>query len=534
MNLNKELEFLSIPIKNVGLTVSEKHSHFFKGYGMYIGGCGKVNEEVQKEIEEKIFVGLGTKVVHECFEMTYPHWNPKYKNFKEGEDHLNPYDIDALDAWIEEHIENIGYGGRKFTADMKKYGAVYAMNMCGLQSHHLSEKTVSQMYAGANEETLSIVRGNGAETTIVNEGVHPIDDEYIPTFVDTAVNLVERMIKVFEMPIKYVSLYDEPNFGVITPHQMCRIIKLTRKKLDEKGLKDVLINGPASAGINLAYSEAIKAIDPEAFSMYDKITVHGYSTGMMDEIHKEQMLKIGKELWITSTGAPGDCKFSDLPRKENGEIFDNSDVYGVVNASAVLVDVNLGASYMGAWHPLASISNLDRLMQYYMFIVDKTTDKSVLGKDLLVTRFYDYVSTIMKAVENDAQIYYCESSEEGSMTERHDITNSLNNQMAALVGKNKDGKWGIAVLNKTDTETRLKELSNLYENTKPHNLAGHSVCLEVELDIKPLYGSGRKEFRVFKTGKNGKYLEEGELITIENGKGILTVSPFEIIAAKEV
>ena len=58
MNLNKELEFLSIPVKNVGLTVSEKHSHIFRGYGMYIGGCGEVNEEVQKELEKKIFVGL--------------------------------------------------------------------------------------------------------------------------------------------------------------------------------------------------------------------------------------------------------------------------------------------------------------------------------------------------------------------------------------------------------------------------------------------------------------------------------------------
>lgn len=531
-----ENKSVNIPIKKIGLNVSDKPSHIFRGYGMYICGSGRVSEEVRKTLEEKIFVGLGARVIHQLFYMCYPKWDPRSNGFEDGEEHLDPYNVEALDNWIEEHLENLGYGGREFTEDMKKYGAVYAMNMTGLLPHNLSDKTVAQIYAGATEETLDLVRGNGADTTIVNEGVHPIKDEYIPTFVDAAVNLVERMIRAFDMPVKYITVFDEPNFGIITPHQMCRIIKLTREKLDNKNLQDVLINGPASAGINLSYAAAIKNIDPEAFALYDKITIHSFGSGFMDTLHKEQAMNLGKELWITSTGAKGDSKFSDLPRNEKGEVYDNSDIYGVVNASAVLVDLNLGASYMSNWHCL--ISPDPRYykkipMQYYMFLVDKTEDKSFFGKDLLITRFYEYISSILTSIESDAQIYYCESSEEGCMTERLDLTNSINNQMAALVAKNKDGKWGIAILNKTDTETRQKELLNLYENTKPHNLAGHSVCLDVEIDIKALYGTGNKEFRVLRTGKNGKYLEMGEKITMTDGRAVVKVNPFELVAMRE-
>jgi len=525
---------MSIPIKEVGLSVSEKASHIFRGYGMYICGCGEVDEETRKLLEEKIFVGLNAKIIHQCFEMTYPEWNPKYKNFKEGEDHLDPYDTNALDEWIEEHIENLGYGGRTFTEDMKKHGAVYAMNMCGLQAHHLSDKTVAQIYAGASEETLDIVRGSGANTAIIDEGVHPIDDEYIPTFVDTAVNLVERMIKAFDMPVKYISVYDEPNFGAITPEQMCRILKLTREKLDAKGLSDVLINGPASAGINFAYANAMYEFDKEAFDLMSKVTIHGFGSGMMDIQHSKQAFALGKELWITSTGAAGDGKFSDLPRNEKGEIVDDNDVSGVVNAGAMLIDVNLGASYMGNWYCLHEPWTLDMPIQYHMFLVDKSEDKNMLGKSVLVTRFYDYISTVLTAIGEDAEIYYCESSEEGCMTERNDLTNAIKNQMAALVGKNADGKFGIAILNKTDTETRMKELSALYESTAPHNLAGHSVELAVAVDIKPLYNSGVKEFKVLRTGKNGKYLEKTENILLKDGKGVINVDPFEIAALREI
>lgn len=525
---------MSIPVKSVGLNVSGTPSHIFRGYGMYIGECGRVDESVRKTLEKKIFKGLNAKVIHYCFEMIYPKWNPKYNDFKAGEDHLDPYNTDALDAWIEEHTENLGYGGREFTEDMKKYGAVYAMNMCGVLPHNLSDKTVAQIYAGANEDTLAIVRGNGADTVIVDEGVHPIKDSYIPRLVDTAVNLVERMIKKFGMPIKYISVYDEPNFGAVTPHQMCSIIRLTRKKLDEKGLNDVLINGPASAGINLSYAEAVKSIDPEAFGLIDKITIHGFGSGMMDLIHNRQASVLGKELWITSTGAEGDGKFSDLPRNEKGEIFDNSDIYGVVNASAVLIDINLGASYMGNWYCLFAPEHTDIPMQYYMFLADKTADRSVLGKDLLITRYYEYISAILAVIKADAEIYRCESSEEGCMTERYDLTNSINNQMAALAAKNKDGKWGIAILNKTDTETRTKELSCMYENTKPHNLAGHSVYLDVELDIRALYGTGKKRFEVLKTGKSGKYLEPEGTVTVTDGRGILRAAPFELVTMREI
>ena len=525
---------MNTPIKEVGLTVSEKYSHIFRGYGMYICGCGAVDEATRKVLEEKIFVGLGAKVIHQCFEMTYPEWNPKFKNFKEGEDHLNPYDINALDEWIEEHIEDLGYGGKAFTEDMKKHGAVYAMNMCGLQPHHLSDKTVAQIYAGATKETLDIVRGNGANTAIIDEGVHPIDDDYIPTFVDTAVNLVDRMIKAFDMPVKYISVYDEPNFGVITPEQMCRILRLTREKLDSKGLSEVLINGPASAGINFAYTKAIYEYDKEAFELIDKITIHGFGSGMMDTNHSKQAFGFGKELWITSTGAAGDGRFCDLPKNEKGEIVDDNDVSGVVNAGALLIDVNLGASYMGNWYCLHAPWTLDMPIQYHMFLVDKSEDKSMLGKSILITRFYDYISTVLTAIGEEAEIYYCESSEEGCMTERNDLTNAIKNQMAALVGKNADGKWGIALLNKTDTETRIKELSALYENTAPHNLAGHSVELMVNVDIKPLYNSGVKRFKVLRTGKNGKYLEESENIFLNDGKGVINVKPFELVALREI
>lgn len=526
---------MRIPIKTVGLTVNENKSHNFSGYGMYIKGSGKVNDETRKELEEKIFVKLGARVIHQTFEMCYPRWNPKYNNYKPGEDHLDPYNTEALDAWIEEHIEKLGYGGREFTADMKKYGAVYAMNMCCIQEHHLSDKTVAQHYVGASEETLAVIRGNGSDSTIVNDGVHPIDDDYIPTYVDTAVNLVERMIKAFDMPVKYITVYDEPNFGVITPHQMCRILKLTREKLDKKGLCDVRINGPATAGINLAYAKAIYEIDREAFELIDKITIHSFGTGMMDTIHRTQAQELGKELWITSTGAEGDDDFMKLPINEKGERYDNSAIYGVVNASAVLVDVNLGASYMGDWAALQDFSVFrPGKQQYYMFLVDKTENYSYFGKELLVTQFYKYISTIIAAISNNSEIYYCESDEEGSMTERLNMVNAINNQMAALVGKNEDGKWGIAILNKTDTETRLKELASLYENTKHHNLAGHSVYLDVELDIKPLYGTGKKEFKVMRTGKNCKYMENDGTVVIENGRGIVRVAPFELAALREI
>lgn len=524
---------MDIPVKKVGLSVVGEASHKFTGYGMYIGGCGEVDEETRRRLEKMIFVDLGARIVHQCFEMNYAPWEAGRKNFKEGEDHLDPYNLDEIDAWIEMRMKKVGYGGKAFTEDMKKHGAVYAFNMCGLLDHHLSEKTVEQRYTGATEETLELIRGTGAESAIVSEGVHPIDDDYIPTYVDLIVNFIKRMIQRFDLPVKYVSAFDEPNFGAITPDQMGRIVRLMRQKFDENGLQEVLINGPASAGINLAYTEAIRAVDPEAFDIYQNITVHGFGTGMMDKVYSEKAKALGKELWLTSTGAPSGYKFSDLPRDEKGCLKD-TDVHGVANASAVLIDVNLGASYMGNWACLYALDRLSWPVQYFMFLVDKGEGCPLLGQKLMATRYFDYVSTILTAVSGGAEIYYCESSEEGCMTERLNLTNPLNNQMASLVGKNADGKWGISILNKTDTETRQKEMARLYENMKPHNLPGHSVKLAVEVDIKALYGTGEKTFNVLKTGKNGMYMAPGGTVTLVDGKGTVYVDPFELVSLREI
>ncbi|HCA30601.1 MAG TPA: hypothetical protein DEP23_14130, partial [Ruminococcaceae bacterium] len=243
---------------------------------------------------------------------------------------------------------------------------------------------------------------------------------------------------------------------------------------------------------------------------------------------------LGKNLWITSTGAPGGIKYSELPRDENGCVYDDWSFGGLINASSAMVDINLGASYIGMWVLVNQARKCFELeYRYHMILADDEEGYPTLGKELLILNTYGYTTTLSATFDNDAEIYYCESSEEGSMSERYDLTNYIKNQMAAVVGKNTDGTWGIAILNKTDSETRKRQAAALKENMKPHGLVSPSVTLEVELDITALHGTGVKTFSVQATGKNGMYLQPREDITLVDGKGTICVDPFEIISIRE-
>lgn len=514
----------------VTITVHPEERQTFNSYGFYLSHGGDTYRKMKKETKDKIakflFEDLKCRTLNSnvCI---MPGWGNKQDRYSFDAD-----DVEKLDEVIRiACVEELGIGDGSPIDYAPQYGCEWGITLCGIDGNWIEYVENREDYLNANADTIGAIAGGTNFDWMGIKSGEMLKYECIPNYIHRCAQLVKRMCLHWKLPIASVACYDEPNFGMIAPDQMCQIVIGMRKELDAAGLQHVKIRGPELAGINFAYAQEMMK-NKEAWDAVDICSIHSFGTGYMDTEHAEQALATGKEVHINSTGIDLGICIRDLPVDENGVRYSDSYDAAVGNVSAFIVDINLRISYMGMWLGLFDVNSLDQPVFFRHFLLDP--DEKFLGTDMITTKDFDYFKTAMKAIEPGAVMRYCESSDEGDMSERYHLINLLKNQMAACAGVNKDGSWGIVLLNKTDSELRRKQRARIKDEHKAYMMMLPSADLEVELDIKGLEGSGLKKFQVYKTGKNNTVCKDGGIVELIDGKGTVTVHPLEILALREI
>lgn len=522
---------MNIPVKEVNLTVAKAPQQTFRSYGFYLAGMGKSLMQMKQETKDKIakmmFEDLQMRLLHAIIGIPQDHT-------------VDIEDTAALDAWIEKEIvQACGIGSGSPIDYMEKYGAELAVCCCGVPMDWLGEVENKVDFLNANNRSLGAISGQYDMSWLPGEKLRPLKEECVEIYVRTCVAVIKRLIFRWNVPIRYVATYDEPNFGRVLPETMCHIHQELRKQLDEAGLQQVKINGAEVAGINFAYTDAMRKMNPEAYALMQAVTLHGFGTGYMNAEYAEKAKNCGHEVWINSSGPDPRFSLTDLPLDENGKRYYDTMLSGVKTVGAIMVDINLYVSYMAMWLGLFEV-NPDHACKkdarvdawYHFFSIDPS--ERFLGADLMIAPEYDYIRTLIRAIEPECVMRRCTSSEEGDMSERFNLMNDMKNQMAACAGYNADGTFGFAVLNKTDSATRRAEIAAMEDVTEGTTLVQPSVKLKVFVEIEDLSGAGKKYFAVYRMGKNGCMEESNEILEVQNGKACIEIMPFELLAFREM
>ena len=514
----------------ITITVNPEAQQTFRSYGFYVSHGGAFYRQLKQETKDKmakyLFEDLKCKVVN-CNFIIMPGWGNHQDRVS-----LDVDNVEALDHAIQvAFVDELGIGSGCPFDYAEQYGCEWAITICGMDQNWIGHVESRKDYLNANAATIEGIAGGTNFNWMVTQGGDMLKYECIPDYIHRCAELVKRMCLHWKFPIKSVACYDEPNFGMISPDQKCMIDLGLRKELDAAGLQHVKIRTGEIAGVNFSYTEEMME-NKEAWEAVDYVCVHGFGCGDVDRAHADKAIATGKEVWLNSTGVDLGITVKELPRDENGVVYSDRYDSAIANVGAFLCSINLYMSYYGLWLGLDAAKSPDHGVWWKLFMYDP--DESILGTDLVLAKDFDYLKCVMKAIEPGAVMRYCESSEEGDMTERYQVVNKVKNMMAAAAGVNEDGTWGIVLFNKTDTDVRRMQRKRIDDDHKSYMMVLPDMYLDVDLDVKGLEGTGKKTFQVYKTDKAGNVCAEAGTIDLIDGKGTITLNPLDLVALREI
>ena len=359
------------------------------------------------------------------------------------------------------------------------------------------------------------------------EGSHKLADGCEQEFAQFVADAAHAVKEECSLNIKYVSLGDEPDGGswdseVIEHYKTVPQIKECLKAC---GMGNVGIIGPNTCLIEQKWFNTLRSKE-NTWNAMSAVTGHDFSFGIVSDSLFNSSRVTGMPIFVNSMGILNEHTIaSDFIVADRDGKQKVADYYTAVrNISAFLNDINKGANATMLWTPLVNTANysaLDNTAPNFYHIYYNENGK-VFANNFATSANFDYYSQAVNTVRPGAHIYQTSTDREGTMGGSFEEYT-----MNATAAVNTDGTWGINLFNKTDST-----VAKPYKNADHAPVPQEARVINVRLDIKGLYGSGEKEFKVYSTNINSGAAEEKGSIILSDGKGEIEVAPLELISLR--
>ncbi len=362
-----------------------------------------------------------------------------------------------------------------------------------------------------------------------------LKDEYLEKYAQMLARAVYDLKEYYDLDVKLMGTGDEPDLSnAIRDDQMPVIVKTMRQYLDKYGLVNTVIASNETA--NLALNNGLHELrqDQDAWDALGAISGHDFNTGVVTKLLSQAQSAWNKPMYSTSSGYDGyDEKIGDWLKRDADGIMSVEDyMKAIQNSSAILTDMNLGASGYLTFNAVspadtsATAATTDFSLVYFDIVGGMG-----LGDTYAISANYKYTKQINNTIGQNATIYKSYMvTEDGIdwMTERDNWSrDQFNEKVAFSTGHNSDGTWGINILNKTDDDIYASMTS---QSMKP--MAGET--LTINLDVRSLYGTGVQEFEMWSITPQSTISEMVGTFTLVDGRGTIEVFPFELMSLRSV
>lgn len=347
-----------------------------------------------------------------------------------------------------------------------------------------------------------------------------LDPKYAPDLGKVYANMVYDLYKDCGLKISFVGTSDEPDFGTMTVEALAEVIKSMRKALDSMGLKSTKIASVETTNFAPRWYKYLRN-DKECWNALGAFTGHDFTVGNISQEFADMVHADGKYIMSTSSGILDEVTVMGdyLEYDENDKPIINDYFTAVRNLSSYLNDTNLCVSAYTAWLPMIgadTLANLDSIApNFYHLFYNKTGE--LLGDTIATSANFNYYAQALKTVSPGAAIFPCSNNVDGRMAGSFEKS-----QLCANAGMNKDGSWGINILNKTDSDIAY----SFNFKTQP----GKKIT--VNLDILGLYGTGTQIFDVYSCATDGTAQKRVGTVTLVDGRGYTEVYPFELVSLR--
>lgn len=359
-----------------------------------------------------------------------------------------------------------------------------------------------------------------------------LQKKYADTFAQSIANMVYDLRIECGLNIVNVGIGDEPDgmsgdWDSRNVSHFHDVLPLITKYLKANGMGDVGIIGPETCVISHKWLNTLRS-NPNTLNNLFAFSGHNFNLGGVNDLLFNTTRVLNKPLFITSMGILDEHTVAGnfLTVNENGEETIADYYTAMRNISPLLNNINKGANLITMWSPSVAIENITRLdvMPPNFYHIFYNENGEVFEKNLATSATYYYYSQALNTVKPGSKIYQCSNDKDGTMGASFE-----NYIINATAGINPDGTWGINIFNKTDS-TIAKPYADQAYAPKPQ--AERTII--VNLDIKGLYGTGSKEFKMYSTNTSGGYNEELGTVTLVDGRGTVEVFPLELLSLRSV
>lgn len=327
-----------------------------------------------------------------------------------------------------------------------------------------------------------------------------------PSMADTyAYGLAKAVYDLREegIPITATGIYNEP--ASFQASVMAMVIPKLRAYLDELDCKDVIIVAPEKANNDTNGYKYLNTLieDPECLKAIDALSTHSYNMGLTKQT-ADITIKSGiKRFWQTESSITG-----------NGEL-DNDYAKGATTASRFLNDMN---HMVTEWFNFQGIHTNRR---------NSVAMCGYTNGEFYPHQKYYYLKHLTSTFKKGAVFYHSTSDKEGEM----EWTYGIKNKVYSATAQNPDGTWAIGICNATDTVAYDAAMGSSKFNKE--NAVPRDTIANVTLNVLGLSQSGKQEFNVVRTGRNGTMISEEKVIA-DGGVIKLVVNPCDLVTLTSV
>jgi len=353
---------------------------------------------------------------------------------------------------------------------------------------------------------------SGMPSWMTGEDINPATGEKVlykslkPSMADTyAYGIAKAIYDLREdgIPINATGIYNEP--ASFSASVMAMVIPKLRAYLDELGCEDVIIVAPEKANNDANGYKYLNTLieDPECLEAIDALSTHSYNMGLTKQT-ADITIKSGiKRFWQTESSITG-----------KGEL-DNDYAKGATTASRFLNDMN---HMVTEWFNFQGIHSNPK---------NSVAICGFSGGEFYPHQKYYYLKHLTSTFKKGAVFYHSTSNKEGEM----EWTYGIKNKVYSATAQNPDGTWAIGICNATDTVAYEKAMVSSKFNKE--NAVPADTIANVTLNVLGLSQSGKQEFNVIRTGRNGVMISE-EKVTADGGVINLTVNPCDLVTLTSV
>ena len=350
-------------------------------------------------------------------------------------------------------------------------------------------------------------------TTKNDKGQTVIKHESLKEYAGILADLVLKAKQQNNIEIGYVGVQNEPGaHDPFRPEDFPPAVKYLRKALNERGLKNVKIVAPESAGVSSQFFKTLDLLkaDPEAWKALDVIATHSY--GMVADQKLEKIIEeSGKPLWITeaSNAPPDDCRaastvtglcLNDLNHMTNRWMW----FIGYAGRTKNWNAGGTGARLIQFWYKPDPF-RMEEILKYYYF-------KSLSNSFSVGCKFRKSISSL-----------------EGRMHWRGKSAKCP--KITVSAAKNSDGSWGIAALNYTTGPNTPPDVTPGWK--WPRRPGYPEKEYEVTVFVEELAGAGEQVFKVKECSDKLKNADAGT-IKMKNGKFTFKLKPMHLKTFRSV